>query len=70
MTRIEIIGLMMNAFTKEEISQAKAARDEWFREHPLDSAVAEAGSRLNRIEDALSVLEREQCADALQDAGH
>ncbi len=59
MTREQVVHLMMTAFTREELEQAKVARDEWFRDHPLDSAVAAAGSRFNRMDEAVRECEKD-----------
>ncbi len=59
MTREQVVAKMMSAFTEEEVQEAKDLRTQWLREHPLDSAVCEAGARLNRIDDAVQTLKKQ-----------
>ncbi len=63
MTQSQVVAKMMSAFTETEVQEAKSARDEWLRDHPLAGAVAEAGARLNRIDDALRDMSKSQKAE-------
>lgn len=60
MTQKQVVHLMMTALTREELEQARMARDEWLRNHSLadSGAVAEAGSRFNRIDEAVREVEK------------
>ena len=60
MTRRDVIEQILEARTLEEIKNAKWARAVYLKDHPDDMAIADYGSMLSRLEEALQFIESEQ----------